>query len=211
MSVIRLHVALLSFLWSVFQTDTAATDVATTTETTTEKTTTTDAEIPTLTQRQYNAKIAEERRAWEAKAKRDTEAAAENARLTEAEAKGELQQVNDGLKQRITAIESEKEAADARWKERVIRSDIRVAATQANFIDPDDAYRLLDHGTLTFSDDGEITNATEQIAALAARKPHLVKTDTPRGGGPLPRPANTEMTRDDIKDKYLRQAGVTRS
>lgn len=205
--LIRLQFALMPFLWSLF-TEGASDDPAPTDPQKSDPIAFTPEQ-----QAHLNTLLATERRAAEAKAKADIEAAQARAKA-EAEAaalaeQGKHKELAEQRAQELERLKTEREQDQTRWRERVIRSEIRIAASQANFIDPDDAYRLLDHTTLAFNDEGEITNATEQINLLAERKPHLVQqATTPRGTGPTPPPSNYQPTRDDIKNKYLKQAGV---
>ena len=210
--LVRLQFALLSFLWSLFTDgggDPKPDNPAPTDPPKPEPVT-----FAPEQQAHLNALLAKERRETAAKAQADIEAAQQRAR-EEAEAKaleeqGKHKELAEQRAAELERVRTEREQEQSRWRDRVIRSEIRVAATQANFIDPDDAYRLLDHSALTFSDEGDITNAAEQIKALAERKPHLVKSTTAplHGARPTPQPDNYTPTRDDIKNQYLKQAGV---
>lgn len=149
----------------------------------------------------------------------------------EKEAKATKKQLDDAL-ERLKAIEdkdktdaeklagtakeaSEKlTAAEARAQDLVIRLSVERTARKLNFIDEDDAYRLIDRKAVEMDDDGEPTNVEALLKKLAESKPHLVKSadgDDPKKPAaqksppPTPKPNGKPASRDElVNDKYER-------
>ncbi len=80
--------------------------------------------------------------------------------------------------QRAKAAEAKAQNLEQRWRDGMLRSAVTLAATQAQFYDPEDAYRLADLTSLTANDDGTVTGVEEALKALVKAKPHLVKAAT---------------------------------
>lgn len=73
------------------------------------------------------------------------------------------------LEQRLAKMEE-----DAR--SRLVKSELKAAAHRAGVIDWEDAYEILKRNDLKlveFTDDGEVANAAEIIAAMKTKKAHL--------------------------------------
>ena len=100
--------------------------------------------------------------------------------LEAAEAKrkeDELSEVEKADK-RAKDAETKAQQLEQRWRDGMLRSAVTLAATQAQFYDPEDAYRLADLSSLTVNDDGTVTGVEDALKALVKAKPHLVKTTT---------------------------------
>jgi hypothetical protein len=144
-------------------------------------------------------------RDWEKEAKDNAkEAQALRQRLKEAEGK-----VSEAESAKLT--EAEKLAKDAKDKDekltalevRVINSELKVAASDFGFHDVADAIRLIDRSEIK-TENGEITNAKELMAALAKAKPWLIKGAVappsgrqPAGGG--------DQVQDKKREEELRK------
>lgn len=93
------------------------------------------------------------------------------------EQKDELTKAND----RATKAEEERERALQTANERLLRGEVKAAAAKAGFIDPDDAFALLNRSEAKIDDDGNVDGIDEALKALAEAKPHLI-ADTRPGG-----------------------------
>jgi len=156
-------------------------------------------EQPTLTQSQVNALLAEERRKANEKAAREREQSESKAKQDALKEQGEYKSLAEDRAARITELEAETGTIETLTQERdaalsvvadLVKEELKTAPEYV-------AEAIADR------------DAVAQLQYLNKNRDKWAQP-TVRGGGPLPRPANTEMTRDDIKDKYLRQAGVTR-
>lgn len=127
----------------------------------------------------------------------ERQAARYRIKLREAEAR------EAKLEQRLRAIEDKdkpkdeivtRELTEAKAKAEQLEADkrdllLRVAFLSANvveWVDPDDALRLIDLSELDVSDDGTVDKRELRAALrdLARRKPHLVKKATKKASGP---------------------------
>nr|WP_321985343.1 hypothetical protein [uncultured Lichenicoccus sp.] len=117
------------------------------------------------------------------------------------------------LTARATAAETAAKDIRTKAQERVVASDLKQAAAQAGIADPD-FLKLLDHGTLKFNDDGDVTNAAEAMAAWKTAKPHLFGQVSTSSTAPAPKPDNgkpanvNDMNADQIRG-FERQMGIT--
>lgn len=107
-------------------------------------------------------------------------------------------------------------AAEQRAQDLAIRLAVERTARKLNFIDEDDAFRLIDRKSVELDDDGAPTNVEKLLADLAKAKPHLVKADgeqkppATKGPAPTPKPSGKAPTRDELiaeKTKQLRESG----
>lgn len=100
------------------------------------------------------------------------------ASLTEAEKR----------EQRLTDLER----AEADWKrerqELRLSRDVERAAAKAGFIDPGDAWRLIDISSVEFDAEETAQNVDTLVSDLAKAKPHLISAGQPP---PPPRPAGS--------------------
>lgn len=206
---LRLHLALLPFLWSLWKDDAGNDSDDDGDATGTNGDTSDDAPAEkTYTHAQLQRQLAIQAKNQRDKIKAELEAESAKAKL---EADGKLQELLET--ERREKAERDQRIADmeARERSRVLRYEIRDAARDLSFADPDDAYHLIDRDAVEYDDDGDPTNVARLVKALAEKKPHLVKAEgdgrrgipaTPRGQLPQP------QTRDDIKNRYLEQAGI---
>jgi hypothetical protein len=102
----------------------------------------------------------------------------------------------DKIAERATKAEAERDAAIAEREaakkslqaER-IRNVVIANASKAGFVDPEDAYALIDLASIKIDEEDKVTGVDEAVKKLAEAKPHLLgqakKGDgvgTPRGG-----------------------------
>lgn len=108
-------------------------------------------------------------------------------------------------------------AAEQTAHDRLVRSAVVSAAAKAGFVDPDDAFALVDHGALDISEDGSVTGVDDAIRAIAKAKPYLVRpkatssTAAPAGGPQAPSDAQlrAELFGGNQGGAFWRGAGVT--
>lgn len=82
------------------------------------------------------------------------------------------------LKQQLAEVQAQAQAATAAANERLLRAAVLAEAAKLAFVDPSDAWRMLDRDGLAVGDDGEVTGAAEALKALVKAKPYLVKAAT---------------------------------
>lgn len=115
----------------------------------------------------------------------------EDAQLSESE---KLKKDNEELKASVTA-------AEQKSRDRVIRSEVRVIASELGFADPSDAIAFIDTSAIEFDEDGEPKGIKALLEKLAKDKAYLLKTTTGTTGVPgTPRPNGQAQTRDEKID-----------
>lgn len=122
----------------------------------------------------------------------------QDAQKTEAQ---RLEAERDRAKQEAAAKDAQIQAAN----ERVIKAEVRLAAQQAGFIDPEDAWLLVDRAKVALDDAGNVTGAAEAIKALAEKKPHLVQSNAgerPNYGAPTPGRSNGTAPNDAVRKQH---------
>ncbi len=112
------------------------------------------------------------------------------------------------LEKRLAEAQREREQTLTRAQERITASEIRAAAADLGFADPQDAARLLDRSELEFDEDGTPKNARALLEKLAKAKPYLLKqqagqqTQRTSGGATNPPRSQTsgpqQITRDYV-------------
>lgn len=85
-------------------------------------------------------------------------------------------------KEAATKAEQDAAAVLTRANERVLRAEVKLLAQAAGFVDPDDAWLLMDRSAVKLDEGGNVTGADAAIKALAEKKPHLLG----QGGGTPP-------------------------
>ena len=95
-------------------------------------------------------------------------------------------------KTELETLQQRLAAAEQTAHDRLVRSAVVSAAAKAGFVDPDDAFALVDHDALEISDDGSVKGVDDAIRAIAKAKPYLVRPKTtsspaaPAGGPQAP-------------------------
>lgn len=121
----------------------------------------------------------------------------------EASQKTELQKATDA-----TAAEKERaDKAEARYRSVVVEREFTRAAAKVDFIDPDDAYRLIDADDIEYDDSGRPKNAEKLLTALAKSKPHLVRAGGKGGSGDGGLRGGEPNTGTDMNAAIRRAAG----
>lgn len=112
------------------------------------------------------------------------------------------------LEQRIADLEAAKSAPDPRADKRIIRAELKAAAT-GKFADVSDLFQNIDLDQFEVSEDGDVDPAklTAAIEDLLTRKPHLAASKRPRfegtadGGAAGRESGPSQLTRADLKGK----------
>lgn len=111
----------------------------------------------------------------------------EDAEKTEAERLGE----------RLAQLQAERDRIAQRMTDTAIKSAVVSAASKAGFVDPSDAYALVDMADITIDDDGQVTGAEEAVTLLKEQKPHLCKRAAPQVRTPNPDRESSVAQRTD--------------
>lgn len=112
------------------------------------------------------------------------------------------------LKQQLAEVQAQAQAATAAANERLLRAAVLAEAAKLAFVDPSDAWRMLDRDGLAVGDDGEVTGAAEALKALVKAKPYLVKAATAPAAsidGDRGRGVATAEQRSAGREQQLRQ------
>ncbi len=100
-----------------------------------------------------------------------------------------LKELEEAEKQRerakldeVERLKLERDEALARAQEamtisqrRLMRSAVIAEAAKMGFLDPTDAWRMIDENEITINDEGDVVGADKAIKALAKAKPYLLK------------------------------------
>lgn len=211
LTFLRLQLALLPTLWSLWKDDAGNDGSDDGDATGTNGDTSDDPPAKTYTPEQFKRALAVQAKKQREEIEAQLKAEAESKRLEDEQKWKELADKREAEK---NDLRRQIEAREAAERNRILRYEIRDAARSANFADPDDAYHLIDRDAITFDDDGEPTNVPALVAALAERKPHLVKSETPgRHGTPEATRSrgNVNLTKEERVNQYLEQAGARRT
>lgn len=132
----------------------------------------------------------------------------EQANLSEEEKR---QQHVATLEQKLADAEAKASEALTRANGRLVLAAVLTSATEAGFLNPADAYSLLDPNSVQVDDDGNVTGAADAVAALAKAKPYLLRAKTapninaaPAGATPTDLPRLTPE-----QEKIARRQGIT--
>lgn len=139
--------------------------------------------------------------------------AAENRRKA-ATAEAKLKEQDDAKLSETERLQKERDEArtkaeqiEARARQRVIRSEVRVVASELGFADPSDAHRFLDDDAIELDDDGEPKNVKALLEKLAKDKSYLLKTEGAGSAGPprTPRSNGHQETHEERVGKTLQE------
>lgn len=136
----------------------------------------------------------------------ELEAERERAQQEEAEEFKPLYEKEQLLRE---AAETEAQRVETEWRTRLVRSEIKAIAANERFIKPEVAEKLIDLDAVTFDDAGEPKNIETLVKHLAKDHPYLLEaeTDARRKAVEHSRSNGNAQSRDEIKNRYLRQAG----
>jgi len=137
-------------------------------------------------------------------------------RLTELEqAQMSEQQRKDAemlsLREQAEGVQRQADATLAEANERLIRAAVYAAAAQANFLNPADAYALVDMAEIAIADKGEVAGAEEAVQALAGARPYLLrKTTAPdiNAGDQSPPPSDLPKLTPE-QERIARRMGIS--
>ena len=98
---------------------------------------------------------------------------------------GEIQELKDAQ----TKAEQTATDREAQVKQRLIRAEVRIVATELGFTDPSDAYKVADLSSVEIDDEGQVTGVKKVLEKLAKDKPYLLQAGSAanRGLGTPPR------------------------
>lgn len=168
-------------------------------------TTETEVNDDTSTDSTQEPDLAAELAKWKAMARKNEQAAKQNAKA--AAKLAEIEEAGKSELERAQAAAAEAEqrakAAEERISKTLTRAAVATAAAKAGAIDPDDVFALLPSDAVTVEGD-EVRGVVEAIAALKDAKPHLFGKSKPApgsadGGRQSDKPA--QWTRADLKGK----------
>ncbi len=122
------------------------------------------------------------------------------AELEEKERKAKEDEMTET--ERLTVELAESDAQNKSLKtqhaEALLRYEVIAQASAAGFIDPNDAYNLIDLKVVEVDDDGKITGVKEALEALVKDKPYLVNKKASKHGTPPGKPKKKPKS-DDTK------------
>ncbi|MBP8291481.1 MAG: hypothetical protein KAX65_01835 [Caldilineaceae bacterium] len=124
--------------------------------------------------------------------------------LEAAEEERKAAQLSEVEKARKAQADAEAKAlaTEERLRTAAIRNAVVLAASKANFYDPEDAFRLADLAEVQVAEDGTVTGVDNALKTLTKAKPHLVKVTS--GGGEINSTAAGRQTRPSA-DELVRQ------
>lgn len=129
----------------------------------------------------------------------------ENAQKTEAE---KLLDAQKKYEQQLADLQAQNAQLAKDKQDMFLRTAVVTKATTMNYIDPDDAFRLLDMAKVKVADTGEVIGLEDALKALATAKPHLVR-GTPSLGATSPGVGQTTGETDDQRRARLFGGGAT--
>jgi multidrug efflux pump subunit AcrA (membrane-fusion protein) len=81
----------------------------------------------------------------------------------------------DKLRRQLEQEQKRREEAERRARERLLKAEVQAHATRLNFLDPGDAWRLLDLSDIDYDENGEPLGIAEKLQVLAKEKPYLLR------------------------------------
>jgi hypothetical protein len=95
------------------------------------------------------------------------------------------------------------------FQEQTLRSAVVGAAARSGFNDPEDAWRMVDHGELEVDEAGQVQGVEDALQALRRAKPYLVRASAPQvaptnpvGQRPLTKEQIRLMSQDEINRRW---------
>lgn len=116
----------------------------------------------------------------------------EDAKLSEA----------DQLKKRLADLEAQYKQNAVERQEQTTRYEVMLAASKLGIVDPEAAFKLLDHNALEYGENGAPINVEAALKALVTARPWLQKQEQPAGAGSPANPAGTKggrLTLEEVK------------
>lgn len=78
------------------------------------------------------------------------------------------------MQEKLAEADRQRVAAENTARERLIKTDILLAAQRLNFVNPEHAWSLVDLAAITVSDDGKVLGVEDALKALAETSGYLV-------------------------------------
>lgn len=176
-----------------------------------EDTTTSETDVidDTSTDTKDEPDLAAELAKWKAMARKNEQAAKQNAKA--AAKLAEIEEAGKSELEKAQAVAADAEqrakAAEERISKTLTRAAVATAAAKAGAIDPDDAFALLPPDAVTV--DGDVVRGVDEaIAALKGAKPHLFGKSKPAPGsadGGRQSDKAAQWTRADLNGKSSAQ------
>lgn len=138
----------------------------------------------------------------------DLKALVEAARKSETDKLSEAEKAQrkiEGLEKSIETAKAEAKAAIEAANEKLLRSQVLVAAQSIGFVDPVDAMLYLDRGKVKVDEAGNYTGIEEMLKEIAKAKPHLVKPQTSGALGAVPGPRGKGATTPADEEQARRE------
>lgn len=132
----------------------------------------------------------------------DLKALVDAARKSESDKLSETEKAQkriEGLEKAIETAKAEAKAAIEAANEKLLQSQVLVAAQSIGFVDPADAWLYLDRGRIKTDEAGNFGGIEEMLKEVAKAKPHLVKPQAngTLGAVPGPRGAGQKTVADE--------------
>jgi hypothetical protein len=116
----------------------------------------------------------------------------------------------DRLKADLAAAQRQVAEREAQVAEQQLRSAVLAAAARHGFVDPEDAFRMLDREELALGENGSVDGIEEALGALRKAKPYLVRSaaspalqpTNPAGQRSLTKADVAGMTADEINRRW---------
>ena len=135
-------------------------------------------------------------------------------KLQEAQAAPAAASSGDGtdverLQADLAAARAQMAERERLFQEQQLRSAVVGAAARAGFNDPDDAWRMVDHGELEIDETGQVLGVEDALQTLRKAKPYLVRASAPSvaptnpvGQRPLTKEQIRAMSHDEINRRW---------
>jgi hypothetical protein len=81
----------------------------------------------------------------------------------------------DRLKLELQETQTKYQASHQAAQDRALRNAVALAAAKAEFIDPDDAWRMIDVAALTVDDEGAVSGVEQALKTVVKAKPYLIR------------------------------------
>ena len=116
----------------------------------------------------------------------------------------------DRLKADLAAAQRQIAEREAQVAEGRLRSAVLAAAARQGFVDPEDAFRMLDREELALGENGSVDGIEEALGSLRKAKPYLVRSaaspplqpTNPAGQRSLTKADVAGMTADEINRRW---------
>lgn len=114
--------------------------------------------------------------------------------------KSDMEKLQDQLSQ----LQTERDVAQQRAQDAIIKSAFVSEASKAGFANPEDTYRLADLGKITINEDGIVEGVADAVKALDGRLP-MAKTKAPNlDGGAGGKGKQTSKTEAELREEAVR-------